>query len=1011
MNRATHWTAAFLAAAVILIGAAVSAQNAPYVGAYEADNFFSTINSNEMAVLRTKKILFASRSSGLNITDGLTRLKNKNAMHNLMNSYVRYDVYDAGGDLTIIPTNVYSSYNFVHFLCSLYPLTKRLEEIETLLRQPLHSFGNQVDVVMVHHAATEVSVFEPYTNSFDTLQAEFPNIKFIYITGGLGGVANTNSAEFSRLVRARYKGNAPLYDVGYLVSDDGACGDQYCPGYSSDGLHANSEFIEERLGKAFLLILRDIYFGSACTSSVPPTVPGNLSGTALSDNSIRLTWDPSTHGECGVARYDLTRNGSTLVSLTKTNYTDTGLTENTAYQYAIRAVSVADIASAYSSTTTVSTLVDSTAPTVTWVKAVSGPQVTIQFSENMDPVSCAIATNYSINYGVTVLSAAPSGKTVTLTTSGMANGTNYTLTLSHVADASSATNPVAPGTQAFFTYLSSAYPENPAAYWPMNGSLNDISGNGLHGAWIGDPSYKIALLGQGMALSGGPSSTTNGTYMKVLHNSLLDGMPQISISVWARKNNAATGGELFKKHVVYNMEVSASGIAGYIYNSDTGKVNFSVANLTGLNNTDWHHYALVYNGTNVFTYVDGVRRSSNGLTGTVKSSSSVHLYVGREATTSPYNTFAGDIDEMKLFRRALSTNEIAALFANGIAGHADQLAVRAILDANNLTNRLVDAASVSLNDRTTELYLQEAGVTHLTADIGQLSELTLLHCYGDRALGHPLLTQVAPEIGSCAKLTELLLFQNSLTNLPPAITNLTKLTTFSIGDNLLCGSYPWENWADTYDSDWRATQDCRPRIYSYLTGAGSVFPTNALAVSAGASTQLVYSANAWHEITDFIGNGMSVSAAISRPAYTAVYENVSADITNEVTFAVTRAGADGETPATWYGPLNANPAVADEDHDSLSLVQEYLINSHPAQSNAFQVISAGLDSERRISLSWRGLGLPNGQIEIGLQPDLNGAFTYPAGTAVYSNGVCTWRSDLTLTNRTGFVRLRINSSP
>jgi len=218
MNRATHWTAAFLAAAVILIGAAVSAQNAPYVGAYEADNFFSTINSNEMAVLRTKKILFASRSSGLNITDGLTRLKNKNAMHNLMNSYVRYDVYDAGGDLTIIPTNVYSSYNFVHFLCSLYPLTKRLEEIETLLRQPLHSFGNQVDVVMVHHAATEVSVFEPYTNSFDTLQAEFPNIKFIYITGGLGGVANTNSAEFSRLVRARYKGLL-VGNMGYSAAE------------------------------------------------------------------------------------------------------------------------------------------------------------------------------------------------------------------------------------------------------------------------------------------------------------------------------------------------------------------------------------------------------------------------------------------------------------------------------------------------------------------------------------------------------------------------------------------------------------------------------------------------------------------------------------------------------------------------------------------------------------------------------------------------------------------------
>ena len=615
----------------------------------------------------------------------------------------------------------------------------------------------------------------------------------------------------------------------------------------------------------------------------------------------------------------------------------------------------------------------------------------------------------------TVLSAALSGKTVTLTTSGMANGTNYTLTLNNVADGSSATNPVAPGTQALFTYLSSAYPETPTAYWPMNGSLNDISGNALHGAWpTALSSYKTALLGQGMALNGATSSPTFGTYMKVNHNSLLDGMPQLSISVWARKNNAATGGELFKKHVVYNMEVSASGIAGYIYNSDTGKVNFSAANLTGLNNTNWHHFALVYNGTNVFTFVDGVRTSSNVLSGSVKSSSTVLLYVGREAITPPYNTFAGDIDEMKLFHRALSTNEVAALFANGIAGHADQLAVRAILDANNLTNRLVDAASAYVHDRTTELYLQEAGVTHLTADIGQLSELTLLHCYGDRALGHPLLTQVAPAIGSCTKLTELLLFQNSLTNLPSAITNLTKLTTFSIGDNLLCGSYPWENWADTYDPDWRATQDCPASlyyIYSTLHGPGSVFPTNSLAVGAGQSTQLVYSANAWHEITNFLGNGAAVPAAIGRPAYTAVYANVSANITNEVTFAVVKASADGQTPATWYGPLGANPAVADEDQDSLSLNQEYLINSNPAQSNAFKMISAGLGADLRVELSWQSLGLPNGQVQIGLRTDLNGVFTSPAGTTVYSNGICTWRSDSTLTNRTGFVRLRINSMP
>jgi hypothetical protein len=580
-----------------------------------------------------------------------------------------------------------------------------------------------------------------------------------------------------------------------------------------------------------------------------------------------------------------------------------------------------------------------------------------------------------------------------------------------VADGSSAKNQIVSGSQASFTYLRVLYPGDPTAYWTLDGTTNDVSGNALNGVWMGSSSYGPALLGQGMALSG----TAAGSYMRVGYNSLLDGMSQLSVSVWARKNTATVGGQLFRKHSVYALEATGTGLKGYV--TGTGTVNISVTTVASLNNTNWHHYALVYNGTNVRSYVDGVQQSSGTLSGNLgvySSGANGNLNIGANTVNKPYLSFAGDMDEMKLFRRALSTNEIAALFSSGIAGRADRLAVRAILDANNLTNKQVDAISVYQYDRITKLYLQESGVSNLTSEIGQLSELNLLHVYGDRALGHPLLSRMASEIGNCTKLTEMDLSQNSLTNLPTAITNLTKLTICSIGDNLLCGSYPWENWANTYDPDWRATQDCPASfyyIYSMLHGPGSVFPTNRLAIGAGQSTQLVYSANAWHKLTGFSGNGLTVPSAIGHQTYTAVYANVSADITNEVTFSVVRADVDGNTPATWYGPLNANPAVADEDQDSLSLAQEYLINSNPAQSNTFQMITAGLDASQRFSLSWRSLGLPNGQVQIGLQHNLNGSTIYPAGATVYSNGVCTWRSSEPVTNNAGFIRLKINSTP
>lgn len=612
----------------------------------------------------------------------------------------------------------------------------------------------------------------------------------------------------------------PLYDLGYILSNDGECGEVCCPDYIVDptGLHPDAAAGEERMGKAFLLMLRDLYFGSGCTNLAPPTVPAGFSGTALSESSIKLAWEPAVH-ECGIARYEVTRNGTFLAATTKTNYTDTGLTENTSYGYAVRAVSMAEAVSSYSSTATISTLPDSLAPTIVSSEAISASQVSIVFSENLNVVSAQTAANYSLNYGVSVLSASVSGHVVTLSTSPMSDGTNYTLTISNVTDNSSAKNPVAPGTQTFFTYIANTYPDSPTAWWKFDRTLDDASGNSLTGTWKNSTgTFTNALLGQGVSLTGG----STGSYVHVVHNNLLDGMTNgMSISIWAKKQTAAIGGELFKKHVVYHLNISSNTVAGYVFAGGSSKY-FSVSSVSDINNTNWHHYCMVYNGSNITVHVDGTQRGTYPLTGAVANVITQPLYIGYDPFGGPM-VFNGQLDEMKIFRRVLSTNEIYGLYANGLAGSADRQAVRNILDSNNLTNKQVDAISVYENDRIIKLYLQESGVSSIPADIGQLSKLKLLHCYGDRNLGFPLLTQIAPEIGNCTRINELLLAQNDLSELPATLTNLTALTTCSIGDNLLCNANPaWESWADTYDPDWWTTQNCgdAPVIHPVLTSFG-----------------------------------------------------------------------------------------------------------------------------------------------------------------------------------------------
>jgi hypothetical protein len=138
---------------------------------------------------------------------------------------------------------------------------------------------------------------------------------------------------------------------------------------------------------------------------------------------------------------------------------------------------------------------------------------------------------------------------------------------------------------------------------------------------------------------------------------------------------------------------------------------------------------------------------------------------------------------------------------------ADAKAVQAILTANGLTKKKVEGVSVVENGRVVKLYLQEGGVKVIPDAIGELTELRLLHCYGDRNLKLPLLTKVSPAIAKCGKLEELLLNQNDLATLPPEIAQLTNLKVLSIADNKLKDlSEVVKAWAEKFDPKGLADQ-------------------------------------------------------------------------------------------------------------------------------------------------------------------------------------------------------------
>src|SRR5688572_21158740 len=107
----------------LLISPSLAADSAPYVDSKITKERFDEITAEDMDQLRSKKILFASRSFGLNLYGGIRSLAAKDKKYDLLSSYERFDVFKAGGDISIIPTDIFAKKSFVHFLATYWPHT------------------------------------------------------------------------------------------------------------------------------------------------------------------------------------------------------------------------------------------------------------------------------------------------------------------------------------------------------------------------------------------------------------------------------------------------------------------------------------------------------------------------------------------------------------------------------------------------------------------------------------------------------------------------------------------------------------------------------------------------------------------------------------------------------------------------------------------------------------------------------------------------------------------------
>ena len=216
----------------------------------------------------------------------------------------------------------------------------------------------------------------------------------------------------------------------------------------------------------------------------------------------------------------------------------------------------------------------------------------------------------------------------------------------------------------------------------------DASGNGNHGTLSNATRTTQAKFGRALSFSGSNSLVT------VSDSNSLDLTSGMTLSAWVYPTTWASGW----KTVI--MKERSGGLAYALYaNSDAGLPNSTLSigsydrQLTvgsHLPSNAWTHLAATYDGTTQRLYVNGVQVGSRAQTGTLDVSANPLRIGGNTVWANEY--FQGLIDEVRIYNRALSQAEIAAVSQEPVVKSASPCATSCSL-WDNATSPSVTAAA------------------------------------------------------------------------------------------------------------------------------------------------------------------------------------------------------------------------------------------------------------------------------------------------------------------------------
>jgi hypothetical protein len=211
-------------------------------------------------------------------------------------------------------------------------------------------------------------------------------------------------------------------------------------------------------------------------------------------------------------------------------------------------------------------------------------------------------------------------------------------------------------TTSLFSQVPNYVPTNGlVGWWPFTGNANDLSGNGNNG-----------VVNVGINLTNDRNNNTNSAYLFTGNGNIsLTSLPttgnsNFSINGWIKTSNQNSR----KGIICWGQDTPWSST--YFFVNLTGKLQFDFAFNSGpisnfiVNDNNWHNVCVTCNNGLVSLYVDGFQtgisvQMTPNINGNNKS-------IGSNIDNSGQNNFIGTLDDIGIWNRALTQQEITNLY-------------------------------------------------------------------------------------------------------------------------------------------------------------------------------------------------------------------------------------------------------------------------------------------------------------------------------------------------------------